>query len=377
MSDKSGVYGLMGTCNFCGKSTGTISKAIGFCGDCITAHFDRLWPDLRRAHQHTRRIYGLPEAPPQAIEGLTCPFCVRQCRIPEGDTGYCGIRSAKGHRIRGGRPHEGNLSYYFDPLPTNCVGDFVCAAGTQNGYPQYSVSKGPEYGYNNLAVFYRACSFNCLYCQNYHFKDKTFSSSRIPAKQLANVVDERTTCICYFGGDPTPQILHALKTSTVALKKTTGRILRICWETNGAMTEPFLTKVADLSLTSGGCIKLDLKAWDEGIHYALCGVSNKKTLENFAKLAMISRKRPEPPFLIASTLLVPGYIGVREVTNIARFISGLNPEIPYSLLAFYPHFYLKDLPVTSRSQALRYRAAAKTEGVRNVHLGNVYLLGEN
>jgi pyruvate-formate lyase-activating enzyme len=26
-------------------------------------------------------------------------------------------------------------------------------------------------------------------------------------------VDKKTTCICYFGGDPTPQILHAIKSS--------------------------------------------------------------------------------------------------------------------------------------------------------------------
>jgi len=187
-------------------------------------------------------------------------------------------------------------------------------------------------------------------------------------------VDKRTRCICYFGGDPTPQVLHAIKASNIAIKGADGCILRICWETNGAMQEPFLSMIADLSLQSGGCIKFDLKAWDTPIHYALCGVSNNKTLENFRALAMRSRQRTEPPLLIASTLLVPGYVDEKEVQRIAGFIASLNPEIPYSLLAFYPQFYLNDLPTTSRSHALRCRAAAENSGLKHVHIGNVHLL---
>jgi pyruvate formate lyase activating enzyme len=237
------------------------------------------------------------------------------------------------------------------------------------------VSNGPEYGYKNLAVFYHACSFNCLYCQNYHFKEHAHSSIRISAKELALAADESTTCICYFGGDPTPHILHALKASELAIKWAGNRIVRVCWETNGAVNEPFLTRMSRISLNSGGCIKFDLKAWDKGVHLALCGVTNEKTLENFRKLSGLIERRPEPPFLVASTLLVPGYVDETEVTGIAGFISSLNPKIPYSLLGFFPHFCMKDMPSTSRDHALRCRAAAERAGLKHVHLGNVHLLG--
>ncbi|MBW2083882.1 MAG: radical SAM protein [Deltaproteobacteria bacterium] len=186
-----------------------------------------------------------------------------------------------------------------------------------------------------------------------------------------------TVCICYFGGDPTPQILHAIKASRLARQRAEGRILRICWETNGAMTEPYLEQMARLSLISGGCIKFDLKAWDDKIHRALCGTTNKKTLEHFKRLTAYTEKRPEPPFLIASTLLVPGYVDVEEVAAIARFIAQLNTDIPYSLLGFYPHFYLDDFPPTSsRSHAFRCKEAAEAAGLRRVHLGNLHVLGD-
>ncbi|MBW1979356.1 MAG: radical SAM protein [Deltaproteobacteria bacterium] len=367
----------MGTCQYCGRNGKTISGVIGFCAPCIRDHFEEIRPQIKSLHDRTRKAFQLPQDPPRNTGGLTCPLCMHGCQIPEGGTGFCGLRRVEDRHLRGGRPHEGNLSYYYDPLPTNCVASFVCPAGTGSGFPRYAVSKGPEYGYKNLAVFYHACSFNCLYCQNYHYKEQTALPSRLPAKKLAAAVDDTTTCICYFGGDPTPQILHALKASKIALSRKPGKILRICWETNGCVQEPYLSMMAELSLRSAGCIKFDLKGWNENIHYALCGVTNKKTLENFRKLSKIIPERPHPPFLIASTLLVPGYVDEEEVAPIARYIAGLNPEIPYSLLAFYPHFYLNDLPTTSRAHALRCKEIAERQGLHNVHIGNLHLLGED
>jgi pyruvate formate lyase activating enzyme len=281
----------------------------------------------------------------------------------------------KAGKLTGGRPHEGNVSYYYDPLPTNCVADFVCAGGQGCDLPQYAVSRGPEYGHKNLAVFYQACSFNCLFCQNYHYKERTRFPQKTSAEQVAAVADEKTTCICYFGGDPSPQIHHALRVSRIATERAAGRVLRICWETNGAMKLPFLKKAARLSLESGGCIKFDLKAWNDSIHHALCGVSNENTLGNFKWLSEWIPQRPVPPFLIASTLLVPGYVDVREVAGIAGFLASLNRDIPYRLLAFYPQFYLTDLPTTSRPHAFRCKAAAEQAGLRRVSLGNAHLLG--
>jgi pyruvate formate lyase activating enzyme len=78
--------------------------------------------------------------------------------------------------------------------------------------------------------------------------------------------------------------------------------------------------------------------------------------------------------VIASTLLVPGYVKEEEVRSLARFIASINPEIPYSLLAFYPHFSISDLPFKSRPTAEKYLQAAREEGARNLRLGNIHLL---
>jgi pyruvate formate lyase activating enzyme len=365
-------------CGLCGKESNLISSNLGFCVDCIRSRFPDVKDQIMELHALTRRKFGLPPSPPKDADGVRCRICVNECQIGEGQRGFCGLRANRDGRLVyiAGTSQRGIVSPYYDSLPTNCVADWVCPAGSESGYPQFSYSRGPEYGYKNLAVFYGACSFDCLFCQNWHYRQQIDSGQRMSASELADWADKRTACICYFGGDPTPQLPHAIKASRLALKRAGDRVLRICWETNGSMSPAMLRQVAQLSMNSGGCIKFDLKAYSEELNIALTGVTNRRTLENFQSLARMRDQRPDPPFLIASTLLVPGYVDVEEVGKLARFIASCGTDIPYALLAFYPQFYMGDLPTTSRSHALKCLEAARECGLTNVRVGNLHLLSE-
>ena len=78
--------------------------------------------------------------------------------------------------------------------------------------------------------------------------------------------------------------------------------------------------------------------------------------------------------MVASTLLLPGYIEAGEVGRMATFIASIDPHIPYALLAFAPNFYLSHLPCTSSRQAREAETAARQAGLTNVRLGNRHLL---
>jgi len=277
----------------------------------------------------------------------------------------------------GGTPEKGILQWYYDPLPTNCVAWWFCPGCTGTGYPKYAYKRGAETGYANLAVFYGACSLDCLYCQNWHYRNLAAKLSPVmSAESLAAKADSHVSCICYFGGDPSVQMPHALKASQMALERARdeGRILRICWETNGYWKKEPALKAAELSYISGGNIKFDLKTWDDNLNKALCGVSNKPTLEQFKTIGeKYFKKRSELPILTASTLLVPGYVDVEEVEALAKFIAEIGSEIPYTLLAFYPQYTMRDLPTTNRDLAYKCRDAAE-KYVKNVRIGNVSLL---
>lgn len=358
--------GLMKTCQVCGKHSATVAEVLGVCGEC--AREQRAGADgrIKDAHASSRRLFHLPERPPQVDDGTPCTICAQDCRFPKGDVGYCGLSH--------GRRHAAKVSWYYDPLPTNCVADFVCPAGTGCGYPRFAYRPGPEFGYQNLAVFHEACSLNCLFCQNWQYRYGPMAGKAVSPMQLVEAVNERTACVCFFGGDPTPQLPHSLEAARLILERNRHRIVRICWETNGNMHPKLLDRVVDIALHSGGCVKFDLKAWSDGLYMALTGASNKRTFENFARVAARIAERPDVPLLIASTLLVPGYVDVTEVSRIARFVADLNPDIPYSLLAFHPAFLMRDLPATSWEHMHRCTDAAKEAGVRTIHIGNRHLL---
>ncbi len=141
------------------------------------------------------------------------------------------------------------------------------------------------------------------------------------------------------------------------------------------MDSRLLEKILEIALESGGCVKFDLKTFNQNLNMALCGRSNSQTKSNFELASKWTKKRKAFPLVVASTLLVPGYVEKEEVFQIAEFIAGLNPNIPYVLLGFYPHFYFRDMPVTSRRHAEECRQAAHEAGLQNVRIGNIHLLG--
>ncbi|MCK5183100.1 MAG: radical SAM protein, partial [Candidatus Heimdallarchaeota archaeon] len=98
------------------------------------------------------------------------------------------------------------------------------------------------------------------------------------------------------------------------------------------------------------------------------------TYFNLKEIGKRINDRPETPLLVASTLLIPGYIDEDQVEKIANFLASINTSIPYSLLAFYPAFAIDDLPTTSKEHAERCFKIAKKQGLENISIGNKHLL---
>ncbi|MEM2175070.1 MAG: radical SAM protein, partial [Candidatus Micrarchaeia archaeon] len=111
-------------------------------------------------------------------------------------------------------------------------------------------------GYHNLAVFCTACSFDCLFCQNWHFREEIKTRPRISDDDFLNAINEKTSCVCFFGGDPSPQLDKIIGICKAASEKFKGKILRFCLETNGNANPTLLKEFANLGLESGGTQKL-------------------------------------------------------------------------------------------------------------------------
>ena len=376
----------MGACRLCGRSSITISDVIGVCSTCLRA--GKGVEIALDVHARLRLGIELVPTPPRGGKAR-CRLCVNECEIPEGGLGFCGVWTNRGGKLV---PRIGYgkalVHYYLDPHPTNCVAVPVCPAATGCGYPKYAVRDGTEYGYYNLAVFFAACNLDCLFCQNWEYKHIVARAEQsrsviVDIEELVRAaMSSRITCVCYFGGDPTPFAPYAIEASRRIIEEATkrGQVKRICWETNGLAHPSIMREFARLSLVSGGIVKIDWKAWTPEIYTALTGVDGHKALErlktNTKIVAEMARQRPEIPLLVVSTLLVPGYVDAEEVRKIAEYLASLDIDVPYVLLAFHPDHYLRDLPPTSRRHAEEALREARRAGLKRVFIGNEWLLGE-
>ena len=77
-------------------------------------------------------------------------------------------------------------------------------------------------------------------------------------------------------------------------------------------------------------VVVSIKAYQDDIHRDYTGISNRKVLENFARLYHSGAK------LRSESVFIPEYIDYFEIENIAKFIAGVDKGIPYRIDAYIP-----------------------------------------
>lgn len=364
----------MGVCKFCGKESVFISSVLEVCRDCVLwKDWNIIEPHVFAVHKKVRQKANLPEKPPKTElldVKLNCKLCINECSLSDKQTSYCGLRNVqkdKSGELPMPSKVKGYIHGYLDPNPTNCCNAWFCEARNESGTYNY-------------AAFLYGCTFDCLFCQNSSHKHIS-KRNLFLTEDLAELIvsNKKITCLCYFGGTPEAQLpfsIHLAKTILEKIKeRDQKRIMRVCWEWNGSGDQKLVDECMEIALKTGGNIKFDLKSYNEKLNIALCGVSNKRTLENFKFLAeKYFGNRPNQPEMSACTLLVPGYVNHEEVELIAKFIALINSKIPYSLLIFHPDYEMRDLPITPKDQAIKCLEVAK-KYLQNVNLSNKFLLG--
>lgn len=207
-------------CVVCGSKSRLISESLKVCVNCLRERSKESLPFIEKAQEKIRSRLGLPTHPPKALDGILCTICANECKIGKGETSYCGLKRNINGRLESLTSENVGILYsYLDAQVTNCCAAWFCPAGTGAGYPKYSYKPNPEYGYNNLAIFFYGCNFNCLFCQNTSHKNVLVGEP----VTVQNLIDKTTknrwiSCWCYFGGSPEPQLPFAINASKTALE---------------------------------------------------------------------------------------------------------------------------------------------------------------
>jgi pyruvate formate lyase activating enzyme len=138
--------------------------------------------------------------------------------------------------------------------------------------------------------------------------------------------------------------------------------LRVLIETNGyGLTPNNLDRFKEAGLDS---LSLNLKAHDGTDHKWLTGCFNRHILVLPAEIV----KRGF--VLEVSSLYIPTLVETSQLKKIARLLFEVDPEIPFTLLAFFPEFQMKRYKSPRLSEMVAAYTEVKSTGLRNVRLAN-------
>lgn len=110
---------------------------------------------------------------------------------------------------------------------------------------------------------------------------------------------------------------------------------------------------------------LDIKAFDDKKHKWLTGCSNK----NILKLPAEILKRNF--VLEVLSLYIPDLVEADDLEKIARLLAGVDRTIPFTILAFFPEYRMKDYRAPTVYEMVAAYERAKVAGLQNIRLGNL------
>lgn len=133
-------------------------------------------------------------------------------------------------------------------------------------------------------------------------------------------------------------------------------------ESNGyGLTPQNLDRLKDSGIDS---FWLDIKAYDKDTYKKLCGVTNEWILKAPSEIT----KRGFTLEIL--TLFIPEWVEDGQIEKIAQLLFNINPDIPLTILSFFPAYKMKNSKSPTLSDMVRIYNKVKEIGLNSVKLGN-------
>jgi len=282
---------------------------------------------------------------PRERRMVACRLCAHLCVIAPGRFGVCGMRENR----------DGILM-------THAYGEVIAAHVDP-------IEKKPFFhflpGTTSFSIATIGCNFQCPFCQNWEIsqaskKEKTGGRgfSLTPEEIVQNALAQGCRSISYTYTEPTIFFEYAYETSILAKKSG----LFNNFVTNGFMTADALETIKPFL----DAANVDLKAFREETYKKTCKARLQPVLDS------ITLMRKLGIWVEITTLVVPGMNdGEAELRDIARFIVGVDPDIPWHISRFHPDFKYTEVGPTPMAVLRKAFELGRTEGLRYVYIGNV------
>jgi len=275
---------------------------------------------------------------------VNCRLCNHHCIIKDGARGICGVRVNRGgtlYTLAYGRL----IARHVDPIEKKPLFHF------QPGTMSYSIATV-------------GCNFRCGFCQNWQISQAERGGAMLPGEKespeeiVRNAVRNRCASIAYTYTEPTIFFEYAYDTAVLAKEEGLTNV----FVTNGYQTPETVEKMRGVI----DAANVDLKSFSEEFYVKLCKARLKPVLET------IRNMYEGGIFIEVTTLVIPGKNDSdAELRQIAEFLVGVSPDIPWHVSAFHPDYEMLDGHMTPVERLLRAMEIGKEAGVKYVYAGNV------
>jgi len=178
-----------------------------------------------------------------------------------------------------------------------------------------------------------------------------------PREVVDLCVKRRIPSISYTYNEPS--IFSEFFLDTAKLAKERG--IRNILVTNGYQSEELLERCRGLI----DAMNIDLKSFSEEFYRDLCDGSLEPVLRN------IRNAWGAGIWVEVTTLVIPGRNdSEKELNDIAAFMAGVDPSMPWHISAFHPCFRMMDVPRTPFATLRRAYDIGKMHGIKHVYTGN-------
>ena len=280
---------------------------------------------------------------------VRCSLCYQQCRIRPGKRGLCAVRENQNGK-----------------LMTLVYGNLIAA----NRDP---IEKKPFFHFLPGSLAYSiatvGCNFTCLHCQNADISQLPRETGQIPGQfvppeeVVALAKAEGCQSIAYTYSEPTIFFEYAFDVAGMARKSD----LRNVFVSNGYIGEEAAQKI--IPVLDG--INIDLKG-DDQFYRKVCGAKLEPVQNNIEKFWK------NGVWVEVTTLIIPSYNdSEKTLTDIAEFLAGVSPDMPWHVSAFDPRYKMLDVPSTGIESLRLALKIGRKAGLKYVYAGNVQGESEN
>ncbi len=281
----------------------------------------------------------------QAVQCRVCEHC---CTLKPGEWGKCGVRQNQDGKIYL-MVYGKAVAAHVDPIEKKPLFHFL------PGGRAFSIG---TFG----------CNLSCRWCQNAGMSQVRFEA--IEADRLGRDLSPETIVtlaeqqgievIAYTYNEPTVFFEYTYDTAVLAHE----RGIKNVYVSNGYMSPDTLEKLTPY--LDG--INVDLKGFDEDVHQKYTGARLEPIKRNITTLAQETDVWTE-----VTTLVIPDLNDSdAELRAIAEWLVSVDPNIPWHISAFHPHYQMMDRGRTSTATLEHAYQIGKDAGLHFVYVGNVF-----